>query len=295
MLMGTQTAAGSVVCDEWDWPHSEKVDFFRRLLADQPFQFELGLRQSNQRWFQLPSNADLDVLRERQLFIGHRPSECVFWTPVADPIFAELTEQFRGFPPAMGSNSTGAGAAAGLSTQWPPDFILLQPGESGKFRMAGGVVCFPSGWAPEEKLGLPIDQIHAPVPGLNDALGDRIQRFLGRLTPRVSFERLNWGLAPTPDRRRHPLHGMASFTRGFPLEKGWLRVEHQSFHALPQTGGIAFLIHVTIHSVAELLIDPQTCVGLLRQLQTMSEEVTKYKGLAEVRNAWVQWLLAQQK
>ena len=88
---------------------------------------------------------------------------------------------------------------------------------------------------------------------------------------------------------------MASFTRGFPLEKGWLRVEHQSFHALPQTGGIAFLIHVTIHSVAELLIDPQTCVGLLRQLQTMSEEVTKYKGLAEVRNAWVQWLLAQQK
>lgn len=77
------------------------------------------------------------------------------------------------------------------------------------------------------------------------------------------------------------------------MEKAWLRVEHQSFHALPQSGGIVFLIHLTIHSVGDLVSDFQVASGMARQLQTMSEEVAKYKGLAAVREPWVRWLISR--
>lgn len=288
--MEKQATEESVVCDHWNWPESSDFDFFRRLFGERPFQFELGLKRTKRDWFHLPKNQEIAVLRDRaSLICGNHPGS-VFWTPLADPVFSELTERFGSIQPS----STGAIAAAELSQRWPPDFILLHRDGNGEFRMVGGAVCFPSGWAPEEKLGLPIGQIHEPVPTLNRMLGDRIQSFLGRLPSQDSFDRLNWGLAPQAERNRHPLTQVASFTSDFPLEKAWLRVEHQSFHALPRTNGIAFLIHLTIHSVGQLLGDREITSGLLRQLQSMSEEVARYKGLAKVRESWVRWLIFHQ-
>lgn len=292
--MEEQATDSSVVFDPWSCPFTSNLAFFRGLFGSQPFQFKLGLKRAERDWFRLPEKRDMEVLRARSAILSQNHPPTVFWTPSADAIFTELTGCFTESSLPFESQSKAVEKAATLSRWWPPDFVLLHRDGSNGFRMVGGVVCFPSGWAPEEKLGQSIHQIHEPVPGLNELLGNRIETFLGRLTPRNSFDRLNWGLAPYPDRNRHPLNQMPLFTPNFPLEKAWLRVEHQSFHALPQTGGIVFLIHLTIHPMGELVRDDQVASGVVEMLQSMSEEVARYKGLAEVRESWVRWLICRQ-
>ena len=67
-----------------------------------------------------------------------------------------------------------------------------------------GAICFPSSWAPEEKLGLPVHTIHDPVPTLNEQLGVRIGKFLAGIRPGKAWERVNWGLSGSPGLNQHP-------------------------------------------------------------------------------------------
>ena len=180
--------------------------------------------------------------------------------------------------------------ARSLSRRWKTDFLLLSRDAEERFRFVGGSVCFPSGWAPGEKLGLGLEAIHDPVPDLNAQLASRINTFLGRLQPGTSFERFNWGVAAVSDRNHHPRRGLPRLIRGYPLSGAWLRLEHQSFHALPRTGGIVFLIDLTVHPIGPVLADHATARGFAHQLRTMPHEVAVYKGLDAVRDEWVDGL-----
>lgn len=172
---------------------------------------------------------------------------------------------------------------ADLAARWEPDFLLLKPDAAGDFRLVGGAVCFPSSWSPAEKLGRTIDEIHAPVPTVNAELGPRIRTFLSRLPAGAVFERENWGLAAVPELNMHPHRGLPRLTADTPLEQVSLRLEEQAFSALPDSGGVLFLIRLTIHPLAGVLADPETRADFARQLATMPEEIANYKGLAAAR------------
>jgi hypothetical protein len=148
---------------------------------------------------------------------------------------------------------------------------LLRAGPNGVFRLVGAVVCFPSGWAPREKLGRTVAEIHGIVPTLNPTLGRQIEGFLGRLDPGSSWERDNWGLSRGAELNRHPYRNLPRLDEATPLEEVFLRVEHQLFFRLPGRSGCCSHLALSLHPLAELMTNPEAAAGLQRALTSMPE------------------------
>jgi dimethylamine monooxygenase subunit A len=172
-----------------------------------------------------------------------------------------------------------------LGAALEPDFLLLSPDADGAFRLRGGALCFPTGWALGEKLGHTLDFIHGVVPGLNRALASPIHQFLSRLKPGAAVCRDNWGLAATEELNLHPARGLAGPALPVALERLWLRVEHQAFVALPRTRGVAFGIRIALHRLDAVAADRAVAAGLRRALDSMPPEIAAYKRLDGIRAA----------
>lgn len=249
---------------------------FRRLFRGDRFRFEFGIRPADRDWFRL-DGGNRSTLRDRRPLLERQPDRHLPWSGSADPVFEELVDLFGATPGIRvpGGAREQAKALAGL---WEPDFVLMRR-EDSVFRMVGACVCDPSWWDPGSKLGKPIEEIHAPVPTLNETLGDRIRTFLERLPVGVTLVRENWGLAAVPDRNLHPALDRPRLGPESRAATTWLRVEHQAFRALPSTGGVAFLIALTVHPVAELMRDPDLARAVRGHLESMPPEIARYKGL----------------
>ena len=68
------------------------------------------------------------------------------------------------------------------------------------------------------------------------------------------------------------------------MEQVWLRLERQAFRALPRSGGVLFIIRLTVHPLEGALADPEVRSGFVRALATMPDEIAAYKGVAAVRD-----------
>lgn len=169
-----------------------------------------------------------------------------------------------------------------LGHELEPDLLFLSPDRTGQFRLQAGALCFPTGWALEEKIGRPMDVIHGAVPGLNAAIGAPIQQFLSRMKPGVAFLRDNWGIAATDELNLHPARAIEPPKPPVQLERLWLRVEHQALLALPQTRGIVFAIRIALHRL-DRIADGPAAAGLSRALATMPAEVAAYKRIDTIR------------
>jgi hypothetical protein len=164
-----------------------------------------------------------------------------------------------------------------------PDLLFLSADSAGKFRLRGGALCFPTGWALEEKMGQTLDWIHDVVPGLNASLGSPIQQFLAKLKPGVAWLRDNWGLAATDELNLHPARGVPPPALPLRLDRLWLRVEHQALVALPQSQGIAFAIRIALHRL-DTLAGTSVGTGLRRSLQSMPASLAAYKRIDVIRD-----------
>lgn len=255
-------------------------EFFARLFRGDRYRFEFGVRRGADRWF-VPA-PDSPVVAERRHWLAQTDIPVFFWqaegAPVLEEALALFPEEWRRSLPGGGEQRLRAWATA-----WEPDFVLLRRNGADEFRMVGGVVCFPSSWAPEEKLGQTVDLIHGPVPTLNAELGPRIRTFLAKLPAGQVFERENWGLAVVPERNLHPRRGLLRLGPESTLGQVWLRVEHQAFRALPGSGGLLFLIHLTVHPLADVLVDPGVREAFRQMLETMPDAIAGYKGIQPAR------------
>jgi hypothetical protein len=276
------------------------VSELAELFPDADFRFHLTLRRAEPVEFFRAQDASGQLLAERARWLGENPERYAALRPEGVPLLAEFSELCRdwslwaGCPHPAGAGATFAQPSAPkertrptsitvLGTMLEPDFLLLSRDEAGVFRLRGGALCFPSGWALEEKLGHTLDFIHGVVPGLNAALGSPIQQFLTRLKSGGAFLRDNWGLAATDERNLHPARRVLPPALPVTLDRLWLRVEHQALFALPRTGGIVFGIRVALHRLDEVARDPAVAAGLVRALTSMPEALAAYKGLAVVR------------
>lgn len=170
-----------------------------------------------------------------------------------------------------------------LGRLWESDLLLMKPDDEGVFRLYGGCLCFPSHWDLHDKLGKPMAAIHAPVPGLNETLGRQIDGFLQRIKPGTSWERANWGLSRTPELNLHPSRKLPRLDATVELDEVCFRLEQQSLVSLPESGGILFGIKLVIIPMHEIKADPASRQGMIRALQTMPEQMAKYKGIASAR------------
>lgn len=239
--------------------------------GEQPFR--LTMRRGDPGEFFRPRDPTGTVLRERARWIDQTPGR---YTAESGG-FRDLLEELSAWGAAWALPAVKD--AAGLGRMWEPDVLLLSRGEDGAFRLRGGALCFPSGWALEEKLGLTLPEIHGVVPGLNPAIGRAIDQFLGGLRPGPAFLRDNWGIAATAELNLHPARVLPGPVLPVQLDQLWLRVEHQALVALPSGRGLGFGIRIALHRLDRVAADPELASALAATLRALPPELARYKRL----------------
>lgn len=245
-------------------------------------------------WQPAPSPGTPPLLAERRHWLLTDPAHHALLLPESAPLIRETARLAEAWgAPALAAETPPAAAWITLGSSLEPDLVLLarRPG-SPRFVMVAGAVCFPSSWAPESKLGLALDAIHAVVPELNSQLGAALDTFLDRLRPGTAWFRTNWGLSLSAERNQHPARALPRLRRPLDPASVLVRLEHQALLALPATGGILFGIRIESAPLHDFRRDPALAAGLARALRSMPGEMARYKGLSEVRAELVDFLLA---
>lgn len=172
--------------------------------------------------------------------------------------------------------------------------LLVQRDDTSVF--GAGSVCFPNRWDLSSKIGLPLEEVHAPVSRLNEQLRDPIDSFFERLTPQRPFWRLGWGVLDTDDPYT-PLDGTAAPSRAIPgpgdpsvPDRLFLRVERETLRRFPDTGCILFTIRTYIRPLRHLSARPEDARRLAEALENLPDDVREYKRTSELTQAAVRWL-----
>lgn len=270
---------------------------FAELFGDEDYRHHLRLDRSDPARFFAPTPARASRLAERARWLTSHPNRHALFRPEAAPLLDEFIDlglvwgTFGNDAPAR----TGAPGypeliQAGVACEL--DFLLLDAGADRFPNFVGGCVCFPSSWAPEDKLGLPLPEIHDVVPGLNQALGGAISGFLSRLRPGIAWLRANWGLSRSPELNQHPARGLSRLSPTVAPDEVWLRVEQQALIALPASRGVLFGIRIETSALPAILAQPEVALGLARALRTMPQAMADYKNITPVRYPLADWLVA---
>lgn len=159
------------------------------------------------------------------------------------------------------------------------DLLLLDT----DLRLVAGQLCFANAWCLDEKLGLPLTAVHAPVPGYASQLALPVEKLLERLKPERPVWRLNWALRPTPQLDLTSRHGpwVERMKLGRTLADCWLRVERQTLSKLAGTGFVLFTIHTYQERFLALTAAQQALVTAVVERTPL--ETLRYKGLAFLR------------
>jgi hypothetical protein len=242
--------------------------------------------------FFAPTPDHAAILAERRFWLEANPERHQVWLPQAAELVREAAELLGGFDPLIQPAPALPLEAQlyALGTSFEPDLVLCSPDSGGRFCMLAGSVCFPSYWFPEEKIGLPVEAVHAPVPGLNPALGGKIHNLLERLPSGYTWLRVNWGLSASLERNQHPLRGLPRLGATTPLEDIYLRIEHQALVRLPRSGGILFGIQPYSFTLDEVRRKPASARAIAGQMRSMPQDMQGYKGIREVSGRVVRCL-----
>jgi hypothetical protein len=137
--------------------------------------------------------------------------------------------------------------------------LLAQAREGEPYRLIGAAVAWPTDWHPEDKLGLPLRALHAPIAGYEEQLATGVDRFMETLKPGAIFGRCNWFIAPTGERRwiaqGEPHEQFAHVTAQNAGDTLFVRSERQTLRRLPETGAILFTIGVYVAPLASVNAD----------------------------------------
>lgn len=152
-------------------------------------------------------------------------------------------------------------------------------------------VALPSHWAPEDKVGRPFAEVHAPV-----ADNQRIVGAAAHLAALVSgperWERFVWTITRHPRLHAHPARLDAAPWPQDPaavIAGAWWRSERQSFIPVPAARQAVFTIHVQTEPL-ERAMTPERARRVHDALASMSDAVLAYRGLAGVRAPLLAWL-----
>ena len=142
---------------------------------------------------------------------------------------------------------------------WIADDICLLQREPRGWVLKAASLCAPSHWQLADKIDRPLAEIHAPVPGLQQRLGQVIDRSLDKLAGDEILERGNWSITDCTELAQFDSR-QELVTADQPL---FLRVERQSLRKLPASAAIAFTIRVDITPLDELGKQPAIARQLL--------------------------------
>lgn len=262
-----------------------------RIFPEGDHRWSMGLRPADPADFFAPRDPTGEVLRERARWLADEPEKYAALLPEAIECLSETVDLANrwsmesGAPTVVGKASQADAAAQlqALGRAWEADVVWLAPRAAGLFHVIGGIVCFPSSWALTEKLGLPIRDVHAPVPGLNQALGGQVDRFLAKLASGTAWSRENWSLSRSDERNQHTSRPREALDADTPLDEVRIRLEHQLLMRLPESGAVLFGIRIELVPLTELKREPAAAARFAKILRTMAPEAGSYKNFAAAR------------
>ena len=169
----------------------------------------------------------------------------------------------------------------GLAMQVQEDLAVLQLDEQGGNRLTYLNVAMPSGWAPEQKIGRPFDQVHAPVPHIKpiNAKQDAIARLMVN-TARGAV-RFAWTITTDSALNHHPLRDTSAKhptpLPDHPAGEPLLRVERQVIWGFPEHRASLFLIRTYLYPFDSLEVPVRS--ALAQAVAGMSEASLVYKNM----------------
>jgi hypothetical protein len=248
-------------------------------------------------WFQVDQMRDPEVALRRQLF-DERPDDVYAMLPwaedAAQEVFDLLTEwmSVRGLMPAAGvDGDLPPLAAAGMLVQ---DDLCLMNFQDGQWRLGGAILCFPSVWRLQDKIGQTTAAIHGPVGHYADELEPRVDRFFDRMRVESPVWRRNLTLKPTnalflPISKAGSTMQLVSVAEdGSPY---WLRTERQTLRKLPRSGAILFTIRTQLAPMGVLRRRPDVARAILGMCESWDDEMRAFKMAdSNIAASLVPWL-----
>lgn len=187
------------------------------------------------------------------------------------------------------------------------DFLMLQYEEkTEQYYLKSGSFSFPSGFDPAMKVGLPLSQIHAPVPFYKERIQSSMDKYFKRVKVGVWIERLNWSvqthtnlyaaglnhpqknesvdateyvsMEPLPNYFFKPEKSLPSETLDF-TNQVHLRVERQALFRLPKCKFIVFTIKTYLTPLSQIRDhEPAKCSEeLISAIQNLPPQTRHYK------------------
>jgi dimethylamine monooxygenase subunit A len=194
----------------------------------------------------------------------------------------EVARCLLGLPP-------GWRLAGLVSLAFAEDFAVI---EADTAHIPWLAVCLPSHWAPEEKVGRPFAEVHAPV--ADNLLLVKAAASLARLVCGPEpWERFVWNVTDQPRLHAHPAHGGGPRWAHTTVDGAWFRSERQTFIPLPALAQAVFTIGVDVQPLAQVLTTPARARALHGAVASMSPAVLAYRGLTAVREPLLAWLAAR--
>ena len=169
------------------------------------------------------------------------------------------------------------------------DLVLMRPpiNENESYRMAAAAVVFSFVDLPE-KLGQPVEFLHAPVPGYEKHIRKSMNFSFSKLKIEQPMWRNNWGISPSGDLDK-PLYGSAlaqdertmssDAVTAETIKSKFLKVEYQTIRRLPKSKYLLFTINTMSEPIYELEKVPLAASCLAASIRGMSPEMRKYKGI----------------
>lgn len=173
-----------------------------------------------------------------------------------------------------------------LGRQVQEDLLLLAGDTAAGFPLVAGQLCCANHWCLDEKLGLPLLAIHAPVPGYAATVGRPSDLLLARLRPERPVWRRNWSIVVSPALNLASRFSAELSARKTTItaenagERCFYRSERQTLSRLPQSGAILFTIRTHVAVIGALAADPQWATDLLSLLRSTPPVTLAYKGIS---------------
>ncbi len=173
----------------------------------------------------------------------------------------------------------------------PDDLILMRRDESG-WRLVAGSLAFPAYWSLAEKLSMPLEAVHGPVP-LSEQMSQRINRIFDGIQPSNPVWRSNWSLDQGPQLRQVRLENDRPETGKKISSNVHFRTEFQTLHKLLKSNDILFTIRTKttpVKSLANDALGRSKLATLHQQYLNMSEAERDYKGINHNAEGLLAWL-----
>jgi hypothetical protein len=238
-----------------------------------PVEVPYAMRPHMQPWSPeqplLSTDGDFDrYIQEKKKLCGF-----IYGNNVTAGLLTSAVQALKRYVPDLTVDAHSNNPVHDLTMSLQEDFVIWAPNDAGDLSAQVLSVCFPSGWAPEEKVNMTFQEIHEPIPDF-DTVRKASGMIARMITEKGPFVRHVWSVSNTGNLNRHPR--VCPEWENQTLDEMWFRSERQV--TVPMDGQAAlFLIRVYVVPLKTVFEDAEKKQRIIAAVNSMSDAVLDYK------------------